>query len=244
MASIAPTDTVDVADSASPDTVEASVRRWRLTPLRERQGTTPPDYSDNGLDVFVHGDPDADGDNVSVYVGIADAQRNGLKRAYNDAGTVTLWAEPAPQTYDTAGTSAGILGTTAGPAGAAGNEIDLGVAASHSISNPASGFPLVVRPVITVAGARYESALATLRAVMTTTVDGGTPSESLRDLFFGYGGSSTIALPAVTVDPGGSYELECDLKLIYRQAVADAFEIAVAGVQVLFQVTEYSSTGS
>lgn len=253
MASIEPTNSIDVVDGVNPDSVAPSSRLWRLSPFRTRQGTAPPDYTDNGDDLRLKGDPQADADPVTVLTNIADTQRNGLKRTQDSNGNIDVWAEPAPQTYDNAGASVGILGTVNGPVASAGNEIDLGVAASHSISNPATAFPLVVRPVISVVGARYDypsgataagqSPPATLRADLTITVDGGSPSTVTRDLFYGYGGSSTIVLPAVTVAAGGSYELECDLKLIYRQDTTEEFQIAVAGCQVLFQVTEYTSTG-
>ena len=243
MASIEPTDSIDVTDGANPDAVAPSARIWRVSPIRERAGTVAPDYTDNGLDVRLLGDDEDDTVEPTVYAGIGDTTRNGVKRAYSDAGSPALWAEPAPQTYDSAGTSVGTLGDVAGPAGAADAELDLGVASTHSISN-SGDFPLIVRPVISIAGARFESPSATLRLTMTTTVDAGTPVELVRDLSYGYGGSMTVALPAVTVAVGGSYQLDAELSLIYRAAIADAFLISVAGSQVVFQVTEYTSAGS
>lgn len=244
MATVDESNTISVTDGVTPDHVVPEVRPWNLSGLREREGTTPPDYSNNGLDIYRKGDPELDTTNVTIVTGISDTQRNGLQRVFADTGPVAWWAEPSPQTFDEAGTSDGILGIISGPVQTAGYEMDLGVASSVLKSNPATGFPLVARPVITVAGARYETPLATLRADLTITVDGGTPTVVTRDLFYAYGGSSTIILPNQVIDPGGSLEVEVDLKLIYRQDVAEEFEVAVAGCQALLQITEYTSIGS
>lgn len=244
MGYLEPTETIEIVEGTNPDTVAPSVRRFRLSPLRRRDVSVDPDFTEDGLDLYIHGDPDADADTLTVYTGIPDDRRNGLKRSYTESGLPAVWAEPSPQTYDSAGSSPGILGTATGPPASAGNEINLGVAASHSITNNGD-FLLVIRPVITVAGARFETPLATLRADLSTTVDAGTPSVVTRDLHYGFGGSSTIVLPAQPVATGGGQlDIECDLVLVYRQDIAEEFEIAVAGVQVLFQVTEYTSTGS
>jgi hypothetical protein len=242
MASIEPNDSIDVADGANPDAVAPSVRIWRISPIRLRSGTVPPDFTDNGNDIYLLGDDDDDTVEPSVLSGLGNSLRNGLKRTYTDEGSPSLWAEPAPQSYDSAGSSVGTVGNPTGPPGAADTTIDLGVAATHSIVNNGD-FPLVVRPVISIVGARYESPLATLRANLTITADAVVTNVS-RDLFFGYGGSNTIALPAVNVATGGSYQLDAELQLIYRQAVAEAFEFAVAGAQVVFQIIEYTSAGS
>lgn len=245
MASVEPTNTLDVVAGANPDSVAPSVRPWRLAPLRDRQGTTPPDYTDNGLDVFLHGDPEADSSAVSVVANIPDATRNGAKRSNSEAGSDTLWCEPAPLSYDTAGTSDGTLGVLNAPAGAADDTFSLGVAASHLISVAAApAFPLVVRPRISVIGARFESAEATLEGIITTTLDGGTPTAVTRDLWYAYGGSTVVTAPTVTVAQSGSLEVEIDLQLRYRVAVAAAFEVAVAAAQVVFEVWEYTSVES
>lgn len=242
MASVEPTNTLDVVAGANPDSVAPSVRPWRLSPLRDRQGTTPPDYTDNGLDVRIHGDPDTDGTAVTVLAGLLDTARNGLKRTNTEGGDQALWAEPAPRTYDTSGASAGLLAGTQAPAGPAATESSLGVAADHVIAVGATDLPLVIRPVVTVLGALFESSQATLQAVITTIVDGGSPTEVTRDLFYGFGGSTTLVLPTGTVGQGGSLDIEVDLQLVYREEVTAAFDIAVAGCQVTFQTWEYTSS--
>lgn len=244
MASVEPTNSIDVVDGVNPDSVAPSVRRSPISPLRIRAATVPPDYSENGVDVTLHGDDDLDTVALTVYSGIPNDRRNGLKRSYTEEGRPALWAEPSPQSYDSAGASVGVLGTPTAPAGAAATEHSLGVAATHTVTNNGD-FPLVARPVLTVVGARFESALATLQAVITTTVDAGTPTEVVRDLFYGYGGSNTIKLPARTIAVGGgSLQIDVDLQLTYRQEVTEAFELAVAGAQVIFEIIEYTSAGS
>ena len=84
MASVEPTNSVDVQSGANPDSVITPIRNFRLAPLRIRQGTTPPDYTDNGEDVFVFGDSEDDTDPVTILAGLDDEQRNGLKRAYTE----------------------------------------------------------------------------------------------------------------------------------------------------------------
>lgn len=242
MAAIEPTDSIDITDGVNPDSVAASVRRSPVSVLRIRNGTVAPDYSKNGADVTVLGDPDDDGADVPVYAGIADSLRNGLKRVYSAAGRPSLYAEPAPRSYDSGGTSVGTLGTPTAPAGDAGNEHSLGVAATHSVTNDGE-FPLIIRPTLTVAGARFESPLATLRATIDTIVDGDTTTVT-RDLFYGYGGSTTIRLPAQTVAVDGTLRVDMTLALVYRAAVTEPFELAVAGAQIIFETTEFTSTGS
>ena len=242
MASVEPSNSVDVQAGVNPDSVQPDVRNFRLAPLRIREGTTPPDYTDNGEDVFVFGDSEDDADTVAILAGLPDAQRNGLKRAYTEAGSPALWAEPAPLSYDSAGTSEGTMGTPTAPAGPVDTVISMGVAASHLISVAADGIPLVVRPVILVVGALFESNQATLQGLITTTLDAGTPQVVTRDLWYAYGGSTSIVLPTFTVGQSGSLEVEIDLELRYRDVVADAFNIAVAAAQVIFQVIEYTST--
>lgn len=238
MAAVEPTDTIDVVDGVNPDSVAPSLRRSPISVLRNRSGAEP------GADLMLHGDPDLDAGALTVFSGIPNDRRNGVKRAYSEEGRPTVYGEPAPQSYDSGGASVGTLGNPAAPAGDAGTEHSLGVAATHTVTNNGE-FPLVARPVLTVVGARFESPLATLQATITTTIDAGTPSVVTRDLFYGYGGSNTIKLPAQTIAVGGgSLQIDVDLKLVYRLAVADAFEIAVAGAQVIYEITEYTSTGS
>lgn len=242
MASVEPTNSVDVQNGANPDSVITPIRNFRLAPLRIREGTVPPDYTDNGEDVFVFGDSEVDTDPVTILAGLPDEQRNGLKRAYTEAGSPSLWAEPAPLSYDSAGTSEGTMGTPTAPAGPADTVISMGVAASHLLSVASDGMPIVIRPIALVIGALFESSQATLQGVITTTLDAGTPQEVTRDLWYAYGGSTSIVLPTFTVGQSGSLEIEIDLELRYREAVADPFNIAVAAAQVIFQVTEYTST--
>lgn len=243
MASIEPTDSIDVVDGANPDAVAPSVRPWRVSPIRLRSGTVAPDFSDNGADIYLLGDDDDDTVEPTVITGVGNSTRNGLKRTYTDEGSPALWAEPSPQTYDSAGSSVGTVGNPTAPAGDAGTTHDLGVAATHTITNNGD-FPLVVRPVITIVGARYESPLATLRANLTLDLDTVVTNVS-RELFFGYGGSNTIVLPAVTVPiGGGTYQADVELQLVYRLAVTEPFVFSVAGAQVVLQVFEYTSSGS
>lgn len=242
MASVEPSDTIDVTAGANPDSVVPVVRNFRLAPLRARQGTVPPDYTDNGEDMFIFGDSEDDTDPVTILNGLPDTQRNGLKRAYTEAGTPAVWCEPAPLSYDTAGTSEGTLGVVVGPAAAVDNLINLGVATSESVSVAADGIPLVVRPVILVVGARFETNLVTLQGVIGTEVDGGGVTDVTRDLFYAYGGSTSIVLPQAVVGQGGSLDVEIDLQILYRAEVTDPFEIEVAAAQVIFQIWEYTST--
>lgn len=244
MAAVEQSVTAEVVDGANPDTVAVNLRRSPYSPLRARQGTAPPDHSGNGADITLLGDPDDDTDPLTIVTGVDDTTRNGLKRALTDDGRPSLWAEPAPQTYDSAGSSAGTLGTPSFPIGDAEDVHTLGVAASHSLTNPATGFPLIIRPVISIIGARFETTEATLQAVISSTLDAGTPDVLTRDMSYGYGGSFTVALPAVTLAAGSELEVECDLQLFYRVAVTAVFEASVAGCQVVFQVTEYPSVGS
>lgn len=241
MASIEETATSTVADGANPDGLITPPRVWQFSVIRERN-PAPPDFSNAGLDVRVHGDPLADGDPVSALVLPGDSVRNGLKRSYASDGSPTLWAEPAPQSYDTAGASTGNTGVLTGPAGAVDNLVALGGPAQHSITQ-SGDFPFVVRPVLSVFGARFESAQVTLQAAIEIN-NVGVITNFVRDLSFGYGGSYTIVWPAVSLASAGTYTFESQLQLLYRQAVTEAFEVQVAGSQVHFQVIEYPSTGS
>lgn len=240
MASIEETSGSTVIDGANPDSVKVDPRLWRLSPLRDRDPADPI-FTDAGLDVFLFGDPDADGDPVTV-AGVTPGIRNGLKRVYDPSGNVTLWAEPSPQTFDTGGSISGTLGgSTTGAAGGAGDVSALGVQADHDYTN-AGTYPIVIRPVITVASARMETALATLQAVVTFDNDGEV-SQVTRDLFYAYGGSTTLVFGAQTIAPGAVFDVEVDFQMTYRDEITESFEVAIGAAQVVFQVTEYSSTG-
>lgn len=243
MAAIEETSLATVVAGALPDSVEVDPRVWRLAPFRPRD-PAPPDYSDAGLDLYLKGDPAADGDPVTV-IALADSVRNGAKRVLADTGDPALWAEPSPRSFDTWGTSSGTLGVATAAAGPVDTEISLGVAASHIVSN-STDFPYVVRAVVALVGCRFESPLATFRADVTATLNDGVDdvvSTFSRDMFYGYGGSTNIILPAVTVVAGGSFTLEADLVLVYRAIVPTAFAVSVVGCQVGLQVVESTSLG-
>lgn len=240
MASVEESATGTVNPGPNPDSVTTPPRVWQFAPIRQRN-PAPPDYSNAGLDIRRHGDPLSDATAVTSLILPNDTIRNGLKRSNNSNGQATLWAEPSPRSYDTAGTVSGTLGVVAGPAGAADNEVALGVQASHSVSHPGgSDFPLIVRPIGFVWGARFESNQATLQGLIETD-HAGTVTNYVRDLSYAYGGAFTIPWPAVTVLAGQTYSWELDLQLVYREAIASAFEVQVAGAQVLFQFVEYTS---
>lgn len=243
MASLEESASSTVSDGTAPDSIVCEPRRWQFSVLRERN-PAPPDFSNAGWSVNVHGDPLADADPVSALVLPGDNIRNGLKRSYASNGAPTLWAEPAPQTYDTAGSVAGNTGVFTGPAGAVDNVIALGGPATHSLAHPGTAdFPLLVRPVATVFGTRFESAQATLQAGITTDL-ASTVSNFVRDLSYGYGGLYTLVWPALTLLAGQTYSFTVQLQLLYRQAITEAFEVQSAGSQVLFQVIEQPSAGS
>lgn len=239
MASIEETETSTVVPGVNPDAVAVAPRVWQFAPIRERNPAAP-DYSNAGLDIRRHGDPLADGDAVTSLALPADDYRNGLKRSSNSNGEPTLWAEPSPQTYDTAGSVSGTVGTGSGAAGTAGNIISLG-AADHTLAHPgAADFPVIVRPVASIWGARFETAQATLQALVETDLSGSV-TNWVRDLSYGYGGAFSLPWPAITVTPGQTLTFTVDLQLEYRVDIAEAFAFAVAGFQVVFQITEFTS---
>lgn len=243
MAALESTSTSTVSAGSLPDSVIDEPRLWNLSPLRDRD-PAPPDYSSAGLDVYLKGDPSADADDVTVFA-LSDAVRNGLKRTLADDGSPALWAEPSPMTFDSWGSASGTLGVVEAPIGDADDEISLGVSATLTLANT-SVFAYLLRPVVVVVGARFESAEATLVASFESTLNDGTDDTVVnfsRDLFYAYGGSTSVVLPAVSVAAGGSFQLDVDLSLVYRVAVAAAFDVAVTGAQVGFQVVEFTSLG-
>lgn len=246
MAGLNNTESVAVTDGTAPDSVDVNHRIWRLSPLRLRN-PAPPDYSNAGLDVFLFGDDNDETVDPDLF-GVATGVRNGAKRVADASGNYTLWTEPSPQRYDVWSSTSADL-DIGGPAGGAGGEYDLGVWAEASVDAD-DGFPLIVTPVVDVDGALMEvmettglPPAATMQAELLATLS-GTPASATRDLFYLGGGSTTLVLPAVVVPAGDSYSLRCDMKMVYRLSVDEAFTVAIQGLRIGLQCIEFTSAGA
>lgn len=241
VASIEETSSTEVADGVNPDAVIVPARLWRLSPFRDRD-PAPPDYSDAGLDLFLYGDPNDDAlEVVGVALTYNALNRNGIKRVADPDGNWTVYGEPSPQAYDSFGSAGASAGVPQGPAGSSGDVVATGIDASHSIAN-VGAYPILVRPTLTVVNARFETAQATMQASIDTDLAGAATS-LLRDLWYGYGGSTSLKFPGVIVQSGDTYQFDAALQFTYRFDVADPFNYAVSGIQVGFDVIEITSTG-
>jgi hypothetical protein len=251
MASIDETAASTVTAGALPDSVQVDPRLWQFSPLRVRDPASP-DFTNAGIDVNLFGDPDDDGDAVTV-AALGAGIRNGAKRALDPEGDMALWAEPSPRRYDVWSAVSNGLGLSA-PISGADSEFLLGVAALADVV-AADGFPLVVTPVVDIDSALIERSIAstslqaiTTTATLTATVTPGVgdPVETVgvRDLFHGEGGSLSLVLDAVTIAAAATYELRCDLGIRYRREVTAVVPINIVGLRVGLQVVEFTSLGA
>lgn len=251
MASIASTDISTVTAGANPDSVEVDPRIWTGAPIRQRN-PAPPVFTNAGLDIHLHNDPDLD--TTAVVVITAGTDPSGLWRSTDpNTGENTLYGEPSPRRFDVWGPGGSNLSLT-GPTGAANDVNAMGVSDSVTFTQTVRALPVVVTGVINCFGffqglAGSVQPLSTIFINITATVVGtggtGTPVvvASELEMFYGSGGSTTISLPAVTFDEtqNSTYTLAASASLRYRGNVTVTFPVSISALNVGLQCIEYTS---
>lgn len=250
MASIDNTTGTEVTTGALPDSVDVAVRPAPLSTLRLWEPTAG--LASSGWDVGLYLDPADDDDALTLAV-LDTGVPNGLSRTTENSRTV-LWAEPSPRSWDLWSAVSQDL-SIAAPTGVTDDEYALGVGTEIELTTDDRIVPKVVRPVILLNGCfqdwmptAEEQPKSTMYGEVTLTHtpgDTGVPvvDASEIDFFYGAGGSCTYNLPAVTVDSseGTTYKIRCDLRLRYRDDVAEVFDVSINALQVGLQVIEYTS---